>query len=144
MVADKAKLWPCQQHEWPWVHAVDDMWLLQFRIPPHCYLQITFSLSNIPFVAILALHHQHEKLHASFSSPSCRGICNWQQLTPFWSTLYSYSCNCKYHPACAQGNLHLIAFGPVRVCILWSEQKQKLGLPVSATTVRLNLPCGHH
>lgn len=39
------------------------------------------SPSDLPFVAVLALyhhhlHHQHEKLCADFSSPSCRGICN--------------------------------------------------------------------
>lgn len=145
-MADKAKLQPQQQRcGRPQGHAVVSVWLLQFRIPPHCYLQILFSLSNLPFVAILALHYQHEKLHAGFSSLSCRGICNWRQLTPLWSTLYSYSCNCKYHPACTQGSPRLIiAFGPVRVCILWSKQKQTVGLAVSATMVSLNLPCGHH
>lgn len=145
-MADKAKLRPRQQQcGWAWGHAVVSMQLLQFRIPPHCYLQIPFSLSNLPFVAILVLHDQHEKLRAGFSSPSWRGICNWRQLTPFWGTLYSYSCNCKYHPACTQGSPHLIiAFGPVSACMLWSEQKQKVGLAVSATMVSLNLPCGHH
>lgn len=78
----------------------------------------SFFLSNLLFVAILALHHEHKKLLAGFSSPSCRGICNWRQLTPFWSPLYSCSFNCKYHPSHTQGSSHLIiALGPGGVCI---------------------------
>lgn len=78
------------------------LWLPQFWVPPQGSLLLTnsfFSLSKLPFVAILALHRQHKKPLADFSSPSCRGTCNWQQLTSVWSMLYSYSCNCKYHPA---------------------------------------------
>lgn len=66
------------------------IWLPQFWIPPQGSLLLTntfFSLSKLPFVAILALHRQHKKPLADFSSPSCRGTCNWQQLTPVWSML---------------------------------------------------------